>query len=132
MARGKKYSEDIKEKAYFMYASSGSYEEVGRMLGVASSTVRSWIKAHANAAPDEFETLRAEKKRDFVERSTEIIDIALDRLKKELINAEEIPVNQLSTVIGTLYDKRALAKGESTDNTRVTFTLPKELDDYAD
>ena len=43
-----------------------------------------------------------------------------DKNKWQALDDEEekIPVNNLSTVIGTLYDKRALAKGESTVNNK--------------
>ena len=34
--------------------------------------------------------------------------------------------------IGTLYDKKALAEGKPTDNTKVTFELPPEVKPYAE
>lgn len=41
-------------------------------------------------------------------------------------------IKALTTAIGTLYDKRALAQGESTANTNIEFKLPKEVGDYAE
>lgn len=41
-------------------------------------------------------------------------------------------LKDITTAIGTLYDKRALAKGESTENTKITFDLPKGVDEYAE
>lgn len=41
-------------------------------------------------------------------------------------------IKDISTTIGTLYDKRALAKGESTNNTKVTIQLPEGTDEYAE
>ena len=40
----------------------------------------------------------------------------MDKLKIE-IDKGTVPANHLATIIGTMYDKRALAKGESTENT---------------
>lgn len=132
MARGKKYSDEIKEKAYFMYATSGNINEVSKELGVPYATVAGWLKAKARDAPDEFDKLRDEKKKDFIDRSSELIDLAFDRLQEKLSGEDDIPVNHLTTVIGTLYDKRALAKGESTENTQVEFKLPKDMMRYAE
>ena len=128
--RGKKYSDDIKEKAYALYAINGSYAETSRAIGVPHNTIQKWIK---EKPPDEFEELRRENKQNFIEQAGEIIDLALQRLKNEISDEDTvIPVNHLTTVIGTLYDKRALAKGESTDNIKINVTLPPELKDYAE
>ena len=128
--RGKKYSDEIKEQAYLLYATNGSAAETGKALGVPANTISTWIK---KKPPDKFDEVRDKKKLEFVEKASEIIDIALNRLEAELTNEDTaIPVNHLTTVIGTLYDKRALAKGESTDNTKITFDLPKSVEEYAD
>lgn len=127
--RGKKYSDEIKEQAYALYAVSGNIAEVSKAIGVPANTISTWIK---NKPPDKFDELRDEKKRDFIKQASEIIDIALDRLKTELEDEEkDIPINHLTTAIGTLYDKRALAKGESTDNMSVQIKLPEGADEYA-
>jgi len=39
-------------------------------------------------------------------------------------------IGEITTAIGTLYDKRALALGESTEN--VTFNMPDEVKKYAE
>lgn len=43
MARGKKYTDEIKEKAYFMYAACGNFNEVSRQLGIPITTIKTWI-----------------------------------------------------------------------------------------
>lgn len=129
MARGQKYSDEIKEQAYLLYATCGNYNEVSRQLDVPFSTVKGWID---RKEPDEFDKLRNQKKQEFVDKASELIDLALDRLKSELNDDKNhIPVNQLTTAIGTLYDKRALARGESTGNTVVEIKLPDGADAYA-
>lgn len=169
VARGKKYPDEIKEKAYLMYATCGNIEEVSRALNVPASTLSGWLKAKARDSPDEFEELRREKKIDFIKQSSSIIDkglmlldrrferalkqeTELDELLDEIESAgkEEISVAErknliakirslqlhdvksITTAIGTLYDKRALAKGESTENTQVEFKLPKDMMRYAE
>lgn len=168
MARGKKYSDEMKEKAYFMYATSGNINAVSKELGVPYATVAGWLKAKARDEPDEFDKLRDEKKRDFIEKSSDIIDKGLDLLDRRLDRAlnqeieldmlideifssdkEELSpkekeslirkiralqlqdVKSITTAIGTLYDKRALAKGESTEKTTIEIKLPEGVDEYA-
>ena len=130
MARGRKYSDAVKEKAYFMYATCGNYNEVSRQLGIPITTIKGWID---KKPPDELDGLRRRKKEEFIDKASEIIDIAAARLKRELLDEEKpIPVNHLTTVIGTMYDKRALARGESTENTQVTFKIPEEMKEFAE
>lgn len=167
MARGKKYPDDIKEKAYLAYATCGNINEVARQLGVPYATVAGWIDKKKGSEPDEFEALRQEKKKDFIERSSDVIDKAmslldrrftralekeyeLDMLIDEIFKPEEISqkekeklvqkiralqlqdVRAITTAVGTLYDKRALAKGESTENTAITIKLPNGMNEYAE
>lgn len=127
--RGQKYSDEIREQAYALYAVNGSIAETGRTLGIPPNTISTWLKTKP---PDGFDELRQQKKREFIDRASDIIVTAMERLERELLNDEtQIPVNHLTTVIGTLYDKRALAQGENTDNVKLTFSLPPEVDDYA-
>lgn len=144
-----RYSDETKEKACMMYVETGNMSEVARRFGVSPAAVSRWVKKRPR---DELEALRNEKKKDFIkaaaediknrqadfiERSSRALELALDVLEKKLMAAldEEgsaMTVNQLSTVISTLYDKRALAKGESTQNTSVTVSLPEGVRRYAE
>lgn len=143
-----RYGDETKEKAYMMYVETGNLSEVARSIGVSTATVSRWI---SEGPKDGLEKLRNEKKRDiieaaaediksrqadFIERSSRSLELALDVLEKKLMAALEedgpaMTVNQLSTVISTLYDKRALAKGESTQNTSVRVELPEGVSKYA-
>lgn len=137
--RGKKYSDEIKEKAYLLYATCGSYKEVSNALkaegiDVAPNTICGWIK---DKPSDELDELRREKTKELIEgfsdKAAGIIELALERLEAELTDTEKnIPINHLTTAIGTLYDKCALARGESTENTKITFDLPESVGEYAD
>ncbi|MCH5187726.1 MAG: transposase [Oscillospiraceae bacterium] len=143
------YSDETKEKARMMYVETGNMSEVARRLGVPCGTVSRWVN---NSSRDELEGLRNEKKKDiieaaaediksrradFIEQSSRALRLALDVLEMKLSAMLEedgpaVTVNQLSTVINTLYDKRALAKGESTQNTSVMVKLPEEAQRYAE
>lgn len=170
MSRGKKYSDDIKELAYALYAVNGSKQETARQIkektgvAVAANTITDWIN---KKPPDGFDELREEKKRGFIENANAIIDKGMQimdrRFTRALEQEQEIDeligmvsetddmsdkqkdsvtrklsalqlhdIKALTTAIGTLYDKRALAQGESTDNTKIEFKLPKGVDEYAE
>jgi hypothetical protein len=124
--RGKKTSPEVIYKVMTSYAVTNSYNETARELGMAVSSVKGIVDA--NIGKEEFEKLRNEKRDEFADKASVIIDKALDRLRKAIEDEEEyIPVNQLTTAIGTLYDKRALAKGETTQN--LGFTANPETVD---
>ena len=131
MARGKKTSPETIYKVMVSWAVTKNYNETAKALDMAVSSVKKIVTD--NKDKDEFAKLCREKQDEFADKATSIINKALERLEREIDNEEnDIPVNQLTTAIGTLYDKRALAKGESTENTKITFDLPPEVDKYAE
>lgn len=117
MAKGKKTDNETIYKIMVSVFSTGNFSETSRQLNVPVGTVEDIYKR--NIKKEEFAKLRKEKTEEFADKASIIIDKALKRLEEALDDKEEkIPVNNLSTVIGTLYDKRALAKGESTINNK--------------
>mgnify|MGYP002618908627 CR=1 FL=1 len=117
MAKGKKTDNETIYKIMISMFSTNNFNETSRQLSIPVKTVEKIYKE--NKDKEEFTKLCMQKKEEFAETATRIIDKALNRLEKVLDdNEEKIPVNNLSTVIGTLYDKRALAKGESTANNK--------------
>lgn len=160
MAQGKKYNDDIKEKAYALLAVNNSVSYVAEQLGLPRSTVKTWKeqfdkKAKENGE-DDIAKLRQKKKEDFVNKAWKLIDdaitVAQKRITRELDfednvdlvaealkkNAKEIEketgvgwfellnlvdklkalknfkLGEISTLIGTIYDKQALANKEAT------------------
>ena len=157
MASGKKYSDEIKEQAFLLYATCGSYAETARQLGLAKSTVKGWVD---KKEPDALEQARTEKKMEFVDKASAIIDKGLklldrrintalehedelDELIDEIFTTDKEEISQdekkalvnkirslqvqklgeITTAIGTLYDKRALAKGETTQNESINVNI---------
>lgn len=128
--RGKKTSPDVIYEVMTSWAMTNSYSESARELDLPVKTVEKIVKE--NRDKPEFAKLCQEKKEEFSEKASRIIDKLLAKLERTVDADGEIPVNQLTTAIGTLYDKRALSRGESTNNTTVTFTLPDEVNEYAE
>lgn len=112
------------------WAVTKNYKETAEALGLAVSTVKKIVDEHIQE--EKFEKLCNEKEQEFTKRADRVISRAFDRLEKELDDEErDIPVNHLTTVIGTLYDKKALAEGSATENVTVEIKLPPGADEYA-
>lgn len=110
--------------------STNNFSETGRQLGIPQRTVEKIYKENKNK--QEFTKLCEEKKDEFAKKASRIIDKALNRLEKVLDDEEEkIPVNNLSTVIGTLYDKRNLAEGKSTVNTELNIRMDEKVEELS-
>lgn len=117
MAKGKKTDNETIYKIMVSMFSTNNFNETSRQLKVPVKTVEKIYKE--NKDKEEFTKLCMQKKEEFTDKASRLIDKALKRLEEALDNKEDkIPVNNLSTVIGILYDKRALAKGESTANNK--------------
>ena len=113
---------ELKAKVRASYALTNSYNSTAKEMGISDHTVKKII----NENPEEFNKVSKEKKKEFADRATTIIDKAMNKLEK-LIDNEDVAANHLTTVIGTLYDKRALAKGESTNNESITIKMSNEV-----
>ncbi len=97
-----------KAKVIASYALTNSYNKTAKEFNISDKTVKKIVEENPK--------LYEQKKEDFISKASEIIDAAMDKLKIE-IDKGTVPANHLATIIGTMYDKRALAKGESTENT---------------
>lgn len=120
--KGKKTDNETIYKIMLSVFTTGNYNETARQLKIPVNTVEDIYKK--NVEKEEFVKLRMQKQDEFTERATRIIEKALNRLEESLDNKEEkLAINNLSTVIGTLYDKRALAKGDSTENSKLDINI---------
>ena len=115
MARGKKTSPELIYKVMVSYAITHNNMETSRQLGIPEATVRKIVID--NKDKEEFRKLCEEKQDEFAEKTSIIIDKLLERITKEVDDEEkDIPLHHLTTALGTVYDKRALSKGEMTQN----------------
>lgn len=131
--QGSKYSEKEIEKARQLLAAGKSVMEVSDITGIPDKTLYKWRN---NWERDQnFRELKKKKKEEFIDRTERIINKASTLLERTideaLRNENKIEASKLSTIIGTLYDKKALAEGNSTANVTVrTYedTLRRELE----
>lgn len=130
MPRGKKTPPEVIYQIMTSWAITKNYKETSRELGIPVTTVKKIVDEHMHE--EKFEILCNEKEQEFSQKASRIIDKALDRLERDIDDEDKaIPVNHLTTVIGTLFDKRALADGIATERVTVEVKLPDEVDEYA-
>lgn len=84
-----------------------SYSQVAKDLDMPQSTVFGLVNAHKD--DEEFVKLRIEKEKEFAERANHLIFKNMARMDRELDKEDkDIPISQLSTAIGTLFDKKQI------------------------
>lgn len=122
MPRGVKIDNQKIQEVMASYALTNSYNATAKECSVSDKSVKKIINEHS----EEFSKISEQKKEEFVEYADKLINKAMNKLDKAL-ERDDIPVNNLTTVIGTLYDKRALAKGEMTSNTSISIKMTDEI-----
>ena len=127
--RGKKTSPEMIYKVMTSYAITNNYNQTAKNLGMPIATVKNIVDDNKNKA--EFEELRKQKQDEFADKASVIIDMLLQRITDTVADDEkDIPLHHLTTAIGTLYDKRALSRGEMTQN--VGFATNLSIDKLAE
>lgn len=122
MPRGQKTDNKMIAKIMTSYALTNSYNRTAQELGISDSTVKKIIQEHQ----EEFGKVREQKKEEFYNKANKIVFKALDKLDKSL-DADNIPINHLTTAIGTLYDKMRLEKDKSTINSTIEITMSEDV-----
>jgi len=129
--QGQKLTDELKETIKSALASNNNVREIAREYKVSPSSV---MKIR-DENPDEFEQLRTDKRSKMIDKIWEsLIDAAElghNMIREAKQGKRDIPLNQISTYYGTMYDKQALMKGESTVNTTMKVVLEGELDTWA-
>jgi len=108
MARGKQTDTQTIYNIMASYFDTRTYTKTGEDLGIPKSTVEKIVKEHIK--DKEFVDLWNKKKEDFATKADIIIYKAIDKLEEQIDNQKNIPINQLTTAIGTLYDKKIMAQ----------------------
>jgi cytidylate kinase len=97
--RGKRIDDKLREEIRAYYASCGNMRETARKFGVSVSTVKK-----ISEESDEFDQLRAQKIREYIEKAWDVIDRYIKRVADpELI--QRTNARDSAVVIGTLWDK---------------------------
>lgn len=122
---------ELKEKIKAHLAQSDNVRETARQFKVSPATV---MKIR-DEKPDEFEQLRTDKKQELIDKLWDNIveaqALGFQMIAEAKQGMREIPLGQISTYLGTLYDKRALMMGESTSNQVTKVVLEGDLDKWA-
>ena len=127
--RGKKTKPEDVYRVMTSYAITNNMSETARQTNIPFGTVKDIVDKNKNA--DEFKKVQEEKREEFSEKASVIIDMLLARITDTVADDEkDIPLHHLTTAIGTLYDKRALSRGEMTQN--VGFATNLSIDKLAE
>lgn len=165
--RGKKFNDDIKEKALALLSTNNNAKFVADKLGLKYTTVKTWEKkfleqSNTGNVPQDKDlvALRKKKKAEFVDNAWEIIEktqsLLMKRIERALDSEDKIDqlleeillldnkdlsqeqrkalyrkistikvedVGKIATVLGTIYDKQALASNEPTSRVEGNIRL---------
>lgn len=124
--RGKKTSPEVVYQVLTSYAVTNNLSETSRTVGLPLGTVKDIVDKYSET--DEYQEVRNQKREEFAEKASVIIDKLLARIENTVSDGEkDIPLHHLTTAMGTLFDKRALSRGEMTQN--VNFATNSETFD---
>ena len=121
MAQGVTTDRKTLYKVMVTYFMTRSYSATARELDMPRTTVEGLVKAHIN--DEEFVKLWQEKKEKFSTLADVMIYKAMDRLDGELENQKTIPIYQLTTAIGTLYDKKRIENIGAVETVRPSLNI---------
>lgn len=106
------------EKIKALYAAGKAKHHIADILGLSWSTVDKYLKLQDQ---DELEQLRDQKKREFIDNAwasiqmgSELIKQQIERLLRDSEGLSVKEIQHLTTSLGILYDKQALAQGDPT------------------
>ena len=87
MARGKKYNDDIKERAFALAATNNSITAVAKELGIPRTTVKTWLSQQNEEETQTLEALHRQNKERFVEEAWRAIHAGQELLIRRLERA---------------------------------------------
>lgn len=123
MASGVKTPTKKKMEVIKSYVQTDSFNATARETGVNPKTCKKIVEENPKEYMDE--------KERFIETTTRLINKALGKLDEKL-DDDNNSLSNITTAIGTLYDKRALAKGESTTNEAITIQMSPEIKELSE
>lgn len=114
-------SDEKKEQVKALLATGAAKNDVAKKCKISWETVDRISKE----APDEIENLREQKRTQFINKLWNNIEDAVDlghmMVKEAKQGIREIPLSNVSTYVGTLYDKHALMTGGKTQDIGLTY-----------
>ena len=111
-----KYSIDIKEDIIAKLILGRTMHSLSKEYNIPYNTIKNW-RDKEKGIDDKIVSFRNQKKAEAIEKNHEIMQLCQDRLKEQLLNKNvKITPRDTAIIYGTIYDKTALALGESTTN----------------
>lgn len=124
-------SDEKREQVKALLATGAAKNDVAKKCKISWATV----DAISKEEPDKIESLREDKKKQMIDKLWDNIvaaqELGFQMIAEAKTGQRDIPLGQISTYLGTLYDKRALMMGESTNNTQMKVVLDGDLDQWA-
>lgn len=124
-------SDEKREQVKALLATGLAKNDVAKKCKISWATVDSISKQE----PDKIESYREDKKKELIDKLWDNIveaqELGFQMIKEAKQGMRDIPLGQISTYLGTLYDKRALMNNESTNNTQMTVKLEGDLDEWS-
>lgn len=111
--QGKKYPDEIKEKAYALLAAGNSYAYVAKEIGVPASTINGWRRQRSNAELEEnLVELRAKKKKEFVNKAWRSIELSQSLLERKLQRAleQEKQIDEMLVLVDQMASKEGMTQ----------------------
>lgn len=127
-------SDEKREQVKALLATGLAKNDVAKKCKISWATVDSISKEE----PDKIENIREQKRQEFINKLWENIEDAVElghqMVKEAKQGARDIPLSNISTYVGTLYDKHALMTGGKTSDVELTIkvSMPKMGDSDAD
>lgn len=113
---GKLLSAYMKEQILAEYAMTGNVSHVARKYKSDDRTIRKVVQEKR----DEFMEIREDMKVQMVKeiwgQMGSVMNLAKKMIDEALEDKRQIPLNHISSYIGTMYDKQALIMDENTQN----------------
>jgi|SRR5690242_15966889 len=124
-------SDEKREQVKALLATGLAKNDIAKKCKISWATVDSISKQE----PDKIESYREDKKKELIDKLWDNIveaqELGFQMIKEAKQGIRDIPLGQISTYLGTIYDKRALMNNESTANTQMTVKLEGDLDEWA-
>ena len=138
----RRYTDEDRIKALELLALGNSLTSVSEMLGIPDATISDWSESNTKGSRQlkeeldkDFGDIRKKRKEKFINNCWNIIDKTISLLERKIqeeLDKEEdcnkARVSELTTALGTLYDKQALASNEATQNITGSLTVEALID----
>lgn len=100
LSKGKKYSDETRERALALLAVKNNVSDVAKELKIPEATLRTWRKKAVDEKDGEFAKARALKKQEFVDKAWSVAGMGLMVLERRMQRAleEEHKIDMLADI----------------------------------